>query len=276
MFHHGAGVVVDADEIDLLIRQLEVLFRKIRPRIAEDFLQLGRIAAEQRRVGKLLVHIGVGALGRGQIFGAVRGRILRLDVEHHADLVLAVRAIRLDAGAAGAHQIVRGDRRLVLAAVSGRQRAVQVAAVGDDPGLVERGPARHAIAERLEHHFGVVREPVRNVAVEPAATIVKRRRQVPMKQRGVRHDAVFQQLVDQSRIETQALGVDPAGALGQHACPIDAEAIALQAERAHQLHVVLVAVVVIAGDVTGITVGHHARRVRKPLPDAGAGAIGQR
>jgi len=97
-----------------------------------------------------------------------------------------------------------------------------------------------------------------------------------VEQRDVRHDAVFQQLVDQSRVEIEALRIDPPGALGQHARPVHAEAVALQAQRAHQAHVVLVAAVMVAGHIAGIAVRHHAGRVRETLPDAGAGAVGQR
>ena len=273
---HRARVVVDADEIDALAGQREILCREIRPCGAEDLLELLRIAAQQRGVGELPVHVGVRARGGGHVFGAFGIRVFRLDVEHHADLVPAVRAIGLDAGAAGAHQVVRGDRRLVLVAVSGRQRAVQVAAVGDHPGFVERGPARHAVVQRLEHDLGVLGEPVCAVAVEPAAAVVQRRRQVPVEQRGVRRDAVLQQLVDQPRVEVQPLRIDPAGALGKHARPVDAEAVAIEAQRLHQLHVLTVTAVVVAGDVAGVAVGHHPGRMREALPDAGAGAVGQR
>src|SRR3546814_7850949 len=58
--------------------------------------------------------------------------------------------------------------------------------------------------------------------------------------------------------------------------PRHAEAVGLQAQFAHQAHVVLPAPVVIAGDVAGIAAQGHARRVREAGPDAGAGAVGQR
>jgi hypothetical protein len=97
-----------------------------------------------------------------------------------------------------------------------------------------------------------------------------------VEQRGVRRDAVFQQLIHQPRIEVQSFRVDPAGTLGQHARPADAEAIALQPQYLHQLHVALVATVMIAGDIAGIVVDHHAGGMREALPDAGAGTVGQR
>ena len=44
------------------------------------------------------------------------------------------------ARAVGAQQVVRGDRRLEQIAVAGRERAVEIAAVGHHPRLVERRP----------------------------------------------------------------------------------------------------------------------------------------
>src|SRR3546814_4502791 len=52
------------------------------------------------------------------------------------DLVRAFGPVRLHGRAVGAHQVVAGDRRLVLAAMARGKGAVQVAAVGDHPGLV--------------------------------------------------------------------------------------------------------------------------------------------
>ena len=75
--------------------------------------------------------------------------------------MLALGAIRLHRGAVGAQQIVRRDRRFEQIAMTRRQRAVQVAAVGDDPRLVERHPLLHAVIELAEHNRCVVGEPLR-------------------------------------------------------------------------------------------------------------------
>ena len=272
----AAGVVVDADEIQRLHDQLEVFGIEVRPGVAEDLLQLRRIAAEQGGVQVLLVHVGMRALRRRLILGAVGGLVFRFDIYHQTDLVLALGAICLHRGTVRAHQVVRGDRRFVLAAVTGCQRAVQIAAVGDHPGFVERHPLLHPAVERAVQHRAVFGEPVGAVAVEPAALVVQRRRHVPVIQREQRFDAVGQQFVDQLRVEIDARLVHPADALRQDPRPRHAEAVSLQAQIAHQLHVVLPAPVVIAGDVAGIAVEGHAGRVREARPDAGAGAIGQR
>ena len=79
-----------------------------------------------------------------------------------------------------AQQLVRGDRCLEAVLVARREQAVQVAAVGHDPGLVQRRPFLHAAVEAPVHHARVVGEPVGHVRVEPAATVVERSRQVPV------------------------------------------------------------------------------------------------
>src|SRR3546814_16288757 len=58
------------------------------------------------------------------------------------DFVRALGAIGAHRGAVRAHQIVAGDRRFEQVAVSGRQRAVEIAAVGDDPRFVQRSEER--------------------------------------------------------------------------------------------------------------------------------------
>ena len=175
-----------------------------------------------------------------------------------------------------AHQVVRHDRGLVCAAVAGREHTVHVAAVGHHPGLVQRGPQRHAVVERFVDRAGVVSEPVCDVGVEPAAAVVQRRRQVPVIERGHRRDAGTQQLVDESFVEAEAGRIDTPAAIGHHATPGDAETVRCVAEIAHQSHVVAHALVVVAGDIAGVAVAHAARCAHESVPDAGPGAIGQR
>ena len=73
---------------------------------------------------------------RGLIRRIVRGRILRLEVDDDADAVLSLGAIGLHRGSVSAQQVMRGDRCLEAVAMSGGKRAVEIAAVGDNPRLV--------------------------------------------------------------------------------------------------------------------------------------------
>ena len=174
-----------------------------------------------------------------------------------------------------AHQVVRDDRRLVETAMPWREQPVQVAPVGDDPRLVECRPHRHSIAKRPVHHRGIVGEPVGDVAIQPTAHVVERGREIPVIERDQRLDVAREQRVHQALIEREALRVDLAATGWQHACPGDRKPIALQSELAHQRDVLAPAVVVVAGDVAGVAVMHHRRRVREALPDARPRTVGE-
>jgi hypothetical protein len=81
---------------------------------------------------------------------------------------------------------------------------VQIAAVDDDPGLVDRAPGLHPAVELLEQDLAVVGEPVGDVGVQPAAAIVQRGGQVPVVEGAERLDALLQQAVDQTVVEVEA------------------------------------------------------------------------
>jgi hypothetical protein len=199
------------------------------------------------------------------------------EIHHDADLPLPrMSAERLHAAAVRTKQIVTRNRCLVQIAVTRRKSAVQVAAVGDDPRLVQRRPHRHTIAESGKDRRGVIAKPIGAVAIEPPATVVKRRRQVPVEECRVWCDVRRQQRVDEMIIEIEATLVDTSGATRQHAAPTDAEAIRLQTESLHERHVVAPAIIVIARDIPGVAIRRPTGTVRESLPYAGACTVGER
>ena len=223
------------------------------------------------------LHVGVGAPHGIKILRRLRRRILGLEVHRDADLSL----FRGTGGAESlyrhsmrAHQVVRRDRRLEQVGVAWRQNSGEVATVGDHPRLVESRPHLHTIAQRIPHRRGVLAEPLGDVAIEPAATVVERLGQVPVVKRGVRLDVSLQQLVDEPRIEIDALLVDAAGALGEDASPGDAESVGVDAQLGHQRDVLFVAPVVIAGDIASLIEPGVAGSVRETVPDTATGAVG--
>ena len=115
-------------------------------------------------------------------------------------------------------QVVRGDQPGGALLAPGRVVAGGVAEERRAPRLVERRPGRHAVAEGVVHGRRVVDEPVRRVAVGPAAAVLEGLRQVPVVERQPRVDAVAEQLVDQPVVERQAPRVDRA-AVGPDAGP---------------------------------------------------------
>jgi hypothetical protein len=146
--------------------------------------------------------------------------------------------------------------------------ARSVAEVGVAPRLVERRPHGHAVAVLARHQRGVVAEPADRVAVTEAADVLQILGKIPVEQRGARHDVVLQQPVDEARVERDALGVHGAATVRHHPRPRDAEAVGLQTERRHHRHVVVETVVVVAGQVAGVAVGHLALGVRERVPHA--------
>src|SRR2546426_796288 len=105
------------------------------------------------------------------------------------------------------------------------------------------------------------------------AAFVERRGQIPMVERDVRLDPALQQLVDKPRIEIDSLFVDSSGSLGIDAAPRDAESISVRSQLGHDRNIVLVAPVVVAGNVARLIEPGVARSVRETVPDAATGAI---
>ena len=93
-------------------------------------------------------------------------------------------------------------------------------------------------------------------------------RKIPVVEGGMGRDAVAEQCVDELLVEIDSLLVDRAPAIREDARPRDAEAVVLHAEVGHQLHVLRVPVVEVAGCIAGISVVGPARRVAEGVPDA--------
>jgi hypothetical protein len=87
---------------------------------------------------------------------------------------------------------------------------------------------------------------------------------------------VVQQTVHKPFIEIEPRGVHLARAIGQHACPSDAETISLEAKLGHERYIEPEAPIMVAGDVPCVAITDHARRMGKAMPDAGARIIGER
>ena len=120
---------------------------------------------------------------------------------------------------------------------------------------------------------GVLGEAGDDVAVRPAARVLERLRQVPVEEGEPRLDPPLEQPVDEPVVELQALEVRRTGAGGLDAWPGDAEPIRPEAQRGHEVEVLVETVEVVAGDVAGPTVLGHARRVRVRVPDARSAAV---
>jgi hypothetical protein len=80
-------------------------------------------------------------------------------------------------------------------------------------------------------------------------------------------DVVFEQEIDQTVVEGEAAFLAYLITVGEEAWPGDGKAVGVNAELLEQLNVLLVAVVVVAGDVAVLTVANFAGCPREGVPN---------
>src|SRR5262249_19010153 len=149
-----------------------------------------------------------------------------------------------------------------------------IAALDERGELVDREIVLHAVAELLGDVSAVVREGLRSVLGYPAAVLVlKRLRKIPVIERGEWLDALGAKLVGEALVEVDALRIRRARALREDARPGDGEPVGGRVDVLHQRDVLLVAVVVVVGDVAIVVVLDVAGRVREFVPDRLALAV---
>ena len=164
-------------------------------------------------------------------------------------------------------QVVYGGERGGAVGDARRVHPGPVTQVGGAPGFVERGPHGDPRTQFPRHPLGVGGERDRRLPVRPAALVLEFLRQVPVVEGGDRLHAGLDQRVDQPRVERDALGVELAGAARLHPRPGDREPVGLQPQVLDVRDVLRPPVVVVVGDVAGVTVQHASRRVAVGVPD---------
>jgi len=142
-----------------------------------------------------------------------------------------------------------------------------VADPGAAEGLVDGEPVGHAVTEAGGHDPGELGQVQGGVPVGPAPTVLEHLGQVPVVEGHERADSGLQQRVDQAVVEADPLLVDAAVALRQHSGPRDREPVGVDLELAHELDVRRPPVVVVAGDLTGVTVVDGPRDGAEGVPD---------
>jgi hypothetical protein len=147
---------------------------------------------------------------------------------------------------------------------------------GHAPRLVQRRRRRDAVADASHDDAGEVGEPGGHVAVAPAAEIGERRGQVPVVEGQVRLQAALEHGVDQPVIEAESLGVHLAAAGGHDTRPGNREPVGIEAAILQQVEILLIAVVVVAGDGAVGRADHVARRRGEAVPVRGAAAAERR
>src|SRR3974390_3186640 len=137
---------------------------------------------------------------------------------------------------------------------------------------MEGGEALHTVTISPADQCCVVVKPTDNIARGPAAEIVERLRQIPMIETDPGLDAGQKQFVDEPVIECETQFIRRAASLRQRARPGDRKAISVHAELLHQRDIFAIAVIVVAGDVSGVVVLDLAS-VAVRVPHAQAAAI---
>ena len=123
------------------------------------------------------------------------------------------------------------------------------------------------------HDHSVVGESVGDVSILPATQILQGLRQIPVIKAQPRGDARAKYRVDQAIVKVQAGLVDLSFALRKYARPGRGKPVGRNAETLHERDVLRVAMVVVAGHITGVSVYHFAGSVTEGVPNAGSAAV---
>src|SRR5262249_1195224 len=124
------------------------------------------------------------------------------------------------------------------------------------------------VAEPPGHDARVVREFCGRIAIEPAAVLLQRLRQVPMIEAQPPRDAVRHEPIDQALVKVEAALLDRAAAGRKNARPRGRKPISGKIAACEQIDIVAPAVIVVTGDIAGIAVLHAPGRVGEDVPDA--------
>src|SRR5690606_28747769 len=128
-------------------------------------------------------------------------------------------------------QVVDDAEVVAMGEVETRSVDAEMVAEGADVArLVVGAPTMDAVAETVDDEGGVVGEPGGAVAVEPAAAVVERLREVPVEQCNQRLNTGGEKRVDETIVEGEAGFVDAAGAVREDARPGKGKPVGLQAD----------------------------------------------
>ena len=150
---------------------------------------------------------------------------------------------------------------------SRRERAEPVADDRRTPRFIQRDPVPDPVAESLEADSGITGERLRRLPRKPAVgDELIDDRQIPVVERRIRLNAVLEQRIDQIAVKGDAGRIGRSDAVRNDPRPCDRETVAGDAELRHELDVLPVTVIVVAGDVGGVAVQDFAGRARVDIP----------
>ena len=234
----------------------------------------GRVASLEDGIHIPLHRARIFKFGQLAVLRAVGGRRRRPLIEHDAQFGRRIH------GAHGLHgQPVRQQQVVRHLHGGGRvghargELARAMAQHGRAPRLIVRGDAGDLVAKTARHLGRIGGEVIASGAIEPAPLILQGLRQVPVVQGQMGIESLGGQGVEQARIEIEAGFVPGAGTGRLHPRPGHGKTVGVHAQVGDQLHVIKVAVVMVAGHVAIAAVDDLAVRVAEGIPDGRAAAV---
>src|SRR5690606_35086112 len=106
----------------------------------------------------------------------------------------------------------------------------------------------------LDDRRGIVGEPVSAVAIEPSSSLEKSQGKVPVKERHPRDHTPREQCIEESIVEIETLLILCSCPFGKQTGPAQTQAVRMKPEVGHQCHVTLVAMIVVARSLSGVTI----------------------
>ncbi len=132
--------------------------------------------------------------------------------------------------------------------------------------LVESEKILYAIGKMPCDHARIIGKPITEIGIHITAPLVKGARQIPMQQRNIGHDAVFQEFVHDPIVKIQPLFVYGARAFGKNTIPGKTHAKSADAESLHHRDILPIAMIKIAGGFSRIAVTDGAGALAEHIP----------
>ena len=199
----------------------------------------------------------------------------RFQAHHRSELVVGtLRAKRMERQSLRQILMVHGGDVIRPAPQPGGMVAKSVADQGMHRGLVQHDPVLDPVAEAARHDLRIIGEPMPDIAIKPAAPLLKRLRQIPVIEADPRRDPACEASVRHAVVKVQSRDVDVSGPRRNDPRPRCREAIAVEPALRDQIDIVWIAVVVVRGDIGSLAAVNIAFRAGKDIPDRFATAVG--
>ena len=143
----------------------------------------------------------------------------------------------------------------------------------DDPGLIVRAQAVHAMGKASVKLVGIANEGIAGQWIGPAPPILQGLWKVPVVECDVGLDASACKALKKAGVKREACFVPGAAPIGLNPGPADREAVGIDPQAGDQVEVFFKPVVVVTGQVAVAAVGNGSRLAAKGIPDRRCTAV---